>query len=71
MSELFDIAAFQVPKHRSVLYRSFLTKQQLLEAVSEAIDRGANIISIRRVVKTSETAGADTQVSAKQKEVNA
>jgi hypothetical protein len=51
MSELFDIAAFQVPKHKSILYRSFLTKTKLLEAVSEAIDKGANVISIRKVIK--------------------
>jgi hypothetical protein len=49
--ESFDVAAFQVPKHKSLLYKSFLNRQQLLKAVEEAIDRGANVISIRRVVK--------------------
>jgi hypothetical protein len=51
LSELFDIVAFQVPKHKSILYRSFLTKELLLKAVDEAVSKGANVISIRRVVK--------------------
>jgi hypothetical protein len=46
---LFDIAAFRVPQHRSLLYESFLTPEQLVEALKEAISRGANVVSIRRV----------------------
>jgi hypothetical protein len=49
--ELFAIVAFQVPQPHSILYRNFLTKEKLLEAVSEAIDKGANVLSIRRVQK--------------------
>ena len=49
--ELFAIAAFQVPSPRSVLYRNYLTKDELLKAVEKAISKGANVISIRRVVK--------------------
>jgi hypothetical protein len=45
----FDIAAFQVPKHHSILYKSFLNEEKLLEAVKEAITKGANVISIRKV----------------------
>jgi hypothetical protein len=47
--DLFDIAAFRVPHHRSVLYRSFIPKEELLKAVEKAIDKGANVISIRKV----------------------
>jgi hypothetical protein len=47
--DLFDIAAFRVPHHKSVLYRSFITKEQLLKAVEAAIEKGANVISIRKV----------------------
>jgi catalase (peroxidase I) len=49
--ELFAIAAFQVPNPRSTFYRNYLTKEQLLKAVELAIERGANVISIRKVVK--------------------
>jgi hypothetical protein len=45
----FDIVAFQVPRHRSILYRSFLDEEKLVEALREAIRRGANVVSIRRV----------------------
>jgi hypothetical protein len=45
----FDIAAFQVPRHRSVLYRSFLGEEELVKALREAIRRGANVVSVRRV----------------------
>jgi hypothetical protein len=47
--ERFDIVAFKVPKHKSLLYRSFLDEEQLLKAVKLAIEKGANVISIRRV----------------------
>jgi hypothetical protein len=49
--EVFTIAAFQVPKNRSVLYRQYLTEEKLLEAVSTSIRRGANVISIRKVIR--------------------
>jgi hypothetical protein len=49
--ELFTIAAFQVPKSRSILYRQYLTEKKLLEAVSLSIKRGANVISIRKVIR--------------------
>jgi len=45
----FDIAAFEVPKHKSLLYKMFLTKETLLKAVEEAIEKNANVISIRQV----------------------
>lgn len=48
---LYDIAAFCVPKHRSILYKSFLTREQLLDAIEEALSKGANVISIRMVIK--------------------
>jgi hypothetical protein len=47
--ERFDIVAFKVPKHKSLLYRSFPDEEQLLKAVKLAIEKGANVISIRRV----------------------
>ena len=47
--ERFDIAAFIVPKHRSILYKSLLDEEELLKAVKLAIRKGANVISIRRV----------------------
>ena len=49
--ELFAIVAFQVPNPHSVLYRNYLTKEQLLEAIEKAIERGANVISVRKVIK--------------------
>jgi hypothetical protein len=51
MNDLFTIAAFQVPRSRSILYRQHLTEEKLLEAVRESIRRGANVISIRKVVR--------------------
>jgi hypothetical protein len=39
--ERFDIV--------SLLYRSFLDEEELLKAVKLAIEKGANVISIRRV----------------------
>jgi hypothetical protein len=51
MSDLFTIAAFQVPRSRSILYRQHLKEEKLLEAVRESIRRGANVISIRKVVR--------------------
>ena len=48
---LYAIVAFEVPKHKSLLYRRFLTTQQLLVAVGLAINKGANVISIRKVDK--------------------
>jgi hypothetical protein len=44
---LFDI----VPQHRSILYRSFLNTEGLVKALREAIAKGANVVSIRRVVR--------------------
>ena len=43
----FDIVAFEVPKHKSLLYKRFLTEEKLKEAVSEAIAKNANVMSIR------------------------
>lgn len=45
----YDIVAFQVPKHRSLLYRMFLTRDELHRALDQALDKGANVISIREV----------------------
>ena len=45
----YDIVAFKVPRHKSLLYRRFLTLQQLKKAVEEACLKGANVISIRLV----------------------
>ena len=47
----FDIVAFQVPKHRSLLYETWQSREQLHRALDRAIDRGANVFSIRKVVK--------------------
>lgn len=49
--KLFDIVAFEVPNHKSLVYRKFLTKEKLLKALSKAIDLDANVISIRKVEK--------------------
>lgn len=38
----FDIVAFEVPKHRSLLYETWQSREQL---------HGANVFSIRKVVK--------------------
>jgi hypothetical protein len=46
---LFDLVAFRVPEHRSILYRCFRTKERLHEDLDEAISLGANVISIRLV----------------------
>ena len=44
------IVAFVHPTQgRSVLYRQNLTIQELLQAVKKAIDKGANLLSIRGV----------------------
>jgi len=48
---LFDIVAFEVPKHHSIIYRTWLTEEKLKEALAFAISKGANVISIRRVEK--------------------
>ncbi len=45
----FDIVAFEVPKHKSLLYKRFLTREGLHKAVDEGIDKGANVFSIRLV----------------------
>ena len=45
----YDIVAFRVPEHKSLLYRRFLTLNGLLKAVAEACNKGANVISIRLV----------------------
>ena len=47
--KLFDIVAFEVPKHKSLLYKMFLTREGLHKALDEGIDKGANVFSIRRV----------------------
>jgi hypothetical protein len=52
--DLFTIVAFDVPKNHSILYKQFLTEEELLEAVKQAIRKGANVISIRRVIKENE-----------------
>jgi hypothetical protein len=49
--KMFAVVAFKVPEPHSILYRNFITKEKLLEAVSEAIDKGANVISVREVRK--------------------
>jgi hypothetical protein len=49
--------AFEVPKHKSLFYRRFLTERQLKEAVTQAISKGANVISIRKVVDGEKTKG--------------
>jgi len=49
MEKKFDIAAFIALKHHSVLYRYFLSREGLHKALDEAIDKGANIFSIRLV----------------------
>jgi predicted RNA binding protein with dsRBD fold (UPF0201 family) len=54
MRDIFTIAAFQVPKSHSILYRQHLTEEKLLEAVRESIRRGANVISIRKVTGEKE-----------------
>ena len=50
LQKLLDIVAFQVPNHKSLLYKMFLTEEQLLKAVSEAISKEANVISIRKEI---------------------
>ena len=52
--KLFDIAGFKPPEHRSRIYRMFLNKERLLSAVSDAIDKGVTVISIREVIKPRE-----------------
>jgi hypothetical protein len=47
--EHFDIVAFNVPDHHSLLYRRYRTKDQLLSDVDTACEKGANVISIRGV----------------------
>lgn len=56
MSEekLFDIAGFKPPEHKSRIYRMFLNKERLLKAISDAIDKGVTVISIREVIKPRE-----------------
>ena len=49
--KLFDIVAFEVPNHKSLIYRRFLTEEQLLKALSKAIELNANVVSIRKVEK--------------------
>jgi len=46
----YDIVAFRVPKHKSLLYRKFLNEETLLKAISKSIELGANVISIREVM---------------------
>ena len=60
----FDIVAFEVPKHKSLLYKMFLTKETLLKAVEEAIEKSANVISIREV-SAEEMVGVEKKVEAK------
>jgi len=50
--KLYDISAFIVPRHHSILYRSFLTKGELIAMLDEALSDGANVVSIREVVET-------------------
>lgn len=45
----FDIVAFNVPDHHSLIYRKYQTKEQLLTLVAKSVDLGANVISIRGV----------------------
>jgi hypothetical protein len=45
----FDIVAFKVPDHRSLLYSSWLPVEALHNALNDAIEKGANVISIRLV----------------------
>jgi len=60
-SPLYAMSAFTVPKPYSDAYKNFLTKQALLEELSKALDAGANVVSIRRVVQD------DTPASERQK----
>ena len=43
----YDIVAFKVPKHRSLLYDTLITREKLHKAIDAALDREANVISIR------------------------
>lgn len=43
----YDIVAFKVPKHRSLLYDTLITRERLHKALDAALDREANVISIR------------------------
>lgn len=45
----YDIVAFEIPKHKSLLYRMFLDRESLHKAIDDALDKGANVISIRVV----------------------
>jgi len=47
--DLFDIVAFDVPYHRSLIYRSYQNRKELHEVLDKAIEKGANVISIRAV----------------------
>lgn len=50
-TELFDIVAFQVPNHKSLIYLQFVGREGLHKALDKAMDQGANVVSIRRVVE--------------------
>ena len=50
IEKLYDIVAFIVPHHRSIIYKMFQTREQLILAVQEATDKGANVISIREAL---------------------
>jgi len=50
----FDIVAFKVPQHHPLVYRMRITEEEPLKAISEAIKKGANVISIREVEWTKE-----------------
>lgn len=54
MTRLYDIVAFEVPNHKSKVYKTFLTKEKLLEVLSKALDDGANVVSIRLVIRERE-----------------
>jgi len=49
--KLFDIVAFKVPEHKSLIYKRFQNEEELLRVISLAITKGANVMSIRRVKK--------------------
>lgn len=47
--KLYDIVAFKVPSHHSILYQAWLTEETLKERLSWALGQGANVVSIRLV----------------------
>ncbi|MDE1854597.1 MAG: hypothetical protein KGI38_12745 [Thaumarchaeota archaeon] len=59
----WDIVAFKVPDHHSILYRTFLTGDGLHKAIDDAIQGGANVCSIRWSVQSVEPASQSKEAS--------